>query len=72
MIYMAHSAANADSTTDIDRVFFPPVKQTSRQAPRTCNTGCHRGGGTCVCISWKNEGEFETEISMIGPSSVGV
>ena len=27
---------------DIDRVFFPPMKQTSRQAPRTCNSICRR------------------------------
>lgn len=57
-------------TRDINRVFFPPMKP-SRQALKTCDRvrttleGCHKGGGTCVCISWRNEDGFEPKIRMI-------
>jgi hypothetical protein len=58
---MANGAANAELLRSMECLSTHEEDKPSSDH----GDGCHTGGDTCVCISWKNENEFETEINMI-------
>jgi len=65
---MADGAANAELLRSIGCLSTHEKDESSSAHAMPSGwglEGCHSGGGTYVCISWRNEDELETEINMI-------